>query len=88
MYGADTARTDGAPRNDRATSLMEACGHRLPPGDDGLQGGVYGDVFVGRCRDDEPGDVWERVDMGAGEVDPGSGWCVSARKEGGGGGEG
>ena len=65
---------------------------------DGKQNGIYGDVFVGRCIDDEVKDIWERIDIVPAEVG-GDGnteqqflnqieWCKVARKKGGGGGQG
>lgn len=63
MYGDDNARANNLPLNYRATKLMAAAGHSMPDGEDGSPGGVFGDVFVGRCKDDEVGDVWERVDF-------------------------
>mmetsp|Transcript_46598 Transcript_46598/g.141154 ORF Transcript_46598/g.141154 Transcript_46598/m.141154 type:complete len:352 (-) Transcript_46598:28-1083(-) len=89
IYGADDAKTRNLPINARATAIMQACGHgAFPPGDDGSPGGVSGDVFVGRCRDDEVGDVWERVDFTCDDANPGSEWCHTARTSGGGGGHG
>jgi len=73
---------------------MKACGHGLPPGtsnEDGKPSGMYGDVFVGRCIDNETGDVWERIDLGVDEVEGDLDeveWCRTARKKGGGGGRG
>jgi hypothetical protein len=73
-----------------------ACGHNIssepspnrasigaaPPG------GVCGDVFVGRCHDDEIADIWERVDFTVEDANPRSEWCDVARLPGGGGGGG
>ncbi len=80
----------------RATELLVACGHNIssepspnrtaigaaPPG------GVCGDVFVGRCHDDEIADIWERVDFTVEDANPRSEWCDVARQPGGGGGGG
>ena len=93
MYGADNARNDKLPFNKRATELLIATGHAPPSGgkdDEGndLPSGVCGDVFVGRCHDDEVGDVWERVDFTIDDADCRSDWCRQARKPGGGGGRG
>jgi hypothetical protein len=106
MYGDDTARTKNLPYNQRATNLMMAAGHAFPQtsganvindDNDGKQNGIYGDVFVGRCIDDEVKDIWERIDILPEEVG-GDGseqkllnnieWCKVARKKGGGGGQG
>ena len=93
MYGADNARNDKLPFNKRATELLVSTGHAPPSGgkdEDGndLPSGVCGDVFVGRCHDDEVGDVWERVDFTIEDADCRSDWCRQARKPGGGGGRG
>ena len=94
MYGDDNARTKDLPMNPRATALMKACGHALPAdasNEDGKPSGMYGDVFVGRCHDNEMADVWERVDLTADEVEGDLEkveWCRTARKKGGGGGHG
>lgn len=96
MYSDDNARTQGLPYNRRATELLVACGHNItsepspstmsigaaPPG------GLCGDVFVGRCHDDEVKDIWERVDFTVGDANPRSNWCDIARQPGGGGGGG
>lgn len=96
MYSQDDARTQNLAYNRRATELLVACGHNIssepspnrsaigaaPPG------GMCGDVFVGRCHDDEHADIWERVDFTIEDADPGSQWCDVARQPGGGGGGG
>mmetsp|Transcript_29548 Transcript_29548/g.65095 ORF Transcript_29548/g.65095 Transcript_29548/m.65095 type:complete len:350 (-) Transcript_29548:73-1122(-) len=90
MYGGDDARTQRMPFNKRATELMVATGHAPPAGggEDDLPAGVCGDVFVGRCHDDEVADIWERVDFTVEDADCRSEWCREARKPGGGGGRG
>lgn len=87
MYTADN--TQNMPLNPRATALMQACGHAPPPSE-GREPGVYGDVFVGRCEDNEATDVWKRVDITVDDVqDPTSqDWCKVAASPGGGGGSG
>jgi len=87
MYASDVSQN--LPLNPRATALMQACGHAPPPAE-GKAPGVYGDVFVGRCEDNEQGDVWQRVDMAVSEVqDPeNAAWCAVASSPGGGGGSG
>lgn len=82
LYAADSAKQHGWSVNARATALLTACGHAA------ADGGVYGDVFVGRAKDNETTDVWERTDFGAMDADPGSDWCRIARSSGGGGGSG
>lgn len=87
MYASDN--TQNLPLNPRATAIMQACGHAPPPSE-GRDPGVYGDVFVGRCEDNEEGDVWQRVDMTVADVqDPATAaWCAVAASPGGGGGSG
>jgi len=82
MYAADNAQPHGLSNNKRATALMTACGHAA------VSGGVFGDVFVGRARDDENADIWERVDFTIEDTDPSAAWCKEARSPGGGGGSG
>ena len=82
MYSADNAKEHGFPLNERATALMTSCGHATP------NGGVFGDVFVGRAKDNEATDVWERIDFTIEDADPKSEWCRIARGAGGGGGSG
>jgi len=94
MYGDDNARTKDYPLNTRATALMRACGHAFPTdasNEDGKPSGIYGDVFVGRCHDNEIADIWERVDITHAEVEGDLSkieWCKTAKKKGGGGGHG
>jgi hypothetical protein len=89
MYLGDGARDQGRPLNTRASALLTACGHALPATDDSTQPpGIYGDVFVGRCHDNEASDVWQRVDFDVNDADPSADWCVVARSHGGGGGSG
>jgi len=94
MYGDDNARNRNYPFNHRATALMKACGHTFPQGssnEDGKPNGIYGDVFVGRCHDDEVKDIWERVDFTPDEVEGDLSqkeWIRIALKKGGGGGHG
>jgi hypothetical protein len=96
MYSDDNARTQNLAYNRRATELLVACGHSIssepspsrvsigsaPPG------GICGDAFVGRCHDDEVGDIWERVDFTVEDANPRAEWCDVARQPGGGGGGG
>ena len=77
-----------------STTLLKACCHGLPPGtsnEDGKLSGIYGDVFVGRCIDNEMKDIWERLDFTAKEAEgylDYKEWCRTARKKGVGGGKG
>ena len=92
MYGDDNARTNDSPFNPRATSLMRACGHSFPAdstNEDGKPSGIFGDVFIGRCHDNEMDDIWEREDINPDEVEGDVSkidWCKAAKKKGGGGG--
>jgi len=79
MYSQDDARTQNLAYNRRATELLIAS---APPG------GTCGDVFVGRCHDDEHAVIWKRVDFTIEDTDPRSQWCDVARQPGGGGGGG
>jgi hypothetical protein len=94
MYGDDNARTKDYPLNTRATAIMKACGHAFPAdasNEDGKPSGIYGDVFIGRCHDNEIEDIWERVDITQEEVEGDLSkieWCKVAKRKGGGGGNG
>lgn len=77
LYGDDHARNKKLPLNDRASALGKGCGHSA------LE--IHGDVFVGRCVDNEVGDVWKRVNFRVDETDQESEWCLIARRSGGGG---
>ncbi|GKY96834.1 hypothetical protein MPSEU_000642600 [Mayamaea pseudoterrestris] len=77
-YGGDSSQL---PVNQRAMTLVQACGHAL-------SSSIQGDVFVGRARDDENADIWERVDFTADDALPTADWCRTARQTGGGGGTG
>uniref|UniRef100_A0A7S3V6J3 CS domain-containing protein n=1 Tax=Chaetoceros debilis TaxID=122233 RepID=A0A7S3V6J3_9STRA len=94
MYGDDNARNRDSPFNKRATDLMRATGHGLPADNsnaDGKPSGIFGDVFVGRCHDNEVADIWERVDFTEDDITGDLSkveWCRTARKKGGGGGHG
>jgi hypothetical protein len=94
MYGDDNARNRNYLYNQRATDLMKACGHAFPQDtslEDGKPNGIYGDVFVGRCHDDEVKDIWERVDFMPDEAEGDLSqkeWIKIAIKKGGGGGHG
>jgi hypothetical protein len=60
----------GGGGNKRATELVVGCGMNMT---------ISGDVFVGRCIDNEVGDVWERIDFLTPDVDPSVAWCQQAR---------
>lgn len=75
--------------NQRASQLLQACGHALPDHEGGKPSGVYGDVFVGRCHDDEQGDEWSRLDFTQADLNANSSsWMTVALASGGGGGSG
>jgi HSP20 family molecular chaperone IbpA len=78
----------GEGRNDRASNLLEACGHRLPETANKRTPGVYGDVFCGRCHDNEGEDEWRRVDFEPRDMEESSDWMTIAKRQGGGGGSG
>lgn len=80
LYAADNAAAHGLAINKRAMELVTACGHHTD--------GIFGDVFVGRAKDDETADIWERVDLTASDADAKAEWCRVARSSGGGGGSG
>ena len=75
-------------RNERASSFLEACGHRLPEAAGQKTPGIYGDVFVGRCYDNEGSDEWRRANLGPGDLQETADWIQIARAQGGGGGSG
>ena len=66
--------------NVRATRLAHACGH--------TQAAIRGDAFVSRVIDDEPGDIWKRIDILEPEVAPDAQWVIGSRRKGMGGGHG
>jgi hypothetical protein len=87
MYVSDSTN-DTSHLNERASNLLQACGHRLPESAGKKAPGVYGDVFVGRCYDHEGQDEWKRVDFEPEDLDPDSDWIQVAKSQGGGGGSG
>jgi CS domain len=74
-------------RNDKASKLLEACGHRLPETSGQKVPGIFGDVFVGRCYDNEGADDWHRTDFVLSDLDEKSDWIQISRIDGGGGGK-
>jgi hypothetical protein len=81
MYVAQDGVAHALPTNPRATALVAAAGHAV-------QTDIVGDVFVGRYKDDEIADIWQRLDFTVADADSGADWCRQARKKGGGGGSG
>lgn len=63
--------------NMRAVSFLHSMGH--------TNANCKGDVFIGRCIDDENGDVWKRVDFSIVDLSSESEWCRIAKLKGGGG---
>mmetsp|Transcript_32369 Transcript_32369/g.44352 ORF Transcript_32369/g.44352 Transcript_32369/m.44352 type:complete len:251 (-) Transcript_32369:42-794(-) len=59
------------PINERATSIARSCNHDMT---------VYGDVFIGRCHDDESL-PWERVDFTLDDLNSDSTWIAEARRK-------
>lgn len=89
IYADDNARNRNLPHNKRASALMSACGHSKSSSSSSGDGGVAGDVFIGRCHDNEAQDIWVRVDFTKEDVDGDldtMDWCKVARTKGGGGG--
>jgi CS domain len=81
MYSReDNAEGGEAALNVRATQLAASCGH--------VSTRIFGDAFVGRAKDDEAADVWERLDFTVEDADPSAEWCRVASSPGGGGGSG
>lgn len=78
----------GETYNERASNLLKACGHRLPEKESKQTPGVYGDIFVGRCYDNEGEDEWTRADFGVDDLNESSDWMAIAKSQGGGGGSG
>lgn len=74
LYAAATA--DELPINTRATNLVIACGYDH----NNNNSSTKGDVFIGRCRDHEAEDVWERLDFQSTEADAAAPWCKAARE--------
>ena len=85
MYTASdsTDGTSSATKNDRANALMEACGH----GQKSQDAAVRGDVFVGRCVDNEA-EEWRRIDFVPSDAALDVDWIRVAITKGGGGGSG
>ncbi len=73
FYGDPSALAKRRPVNPRATALCHACGH--PP-----THVIHGDVFLGRCVDDEMGDVWERRSIRVEEAVPDCAWVKEASR--------
>lgn len=71
LYSDPEAARRGGRVNARATALASACGH--PPTTQ-----LLGDVFLGRCKDDERGDAWLRVSITAAEASPAAPWAAAA----------
>jgi hypothetical protein len=88
MYLAEQ-QGENVKKNERACHLLQACGHRLPETAGQKAPGVYGDMFVGRCYDNEgEGDEWLRVDFTEQDLEDWSDWMAVAKQGGGGGGSG
>lgn len=71
LYGDPSARAKGRPLNARAIALCRGAGH--PPTTE-----IRGDVFLGRCIENDAEDVWERRSIGAAEAVPDAPWCRAA----------
>jgi len=78
MYLNSEAKESNVLKNERAMDLLNICQHSSRE--------IFGDVFVGRCHDDELSDVWERIDFTVDDANPNAEWCHVARQPNGGGG--
>ena len=68
MYCDRNASTKSLPLNARATSIAKSCNHDLT---------VYGDVFLGKCHDDESL-PWARADFSFADLSSDAAWMRQA----------
>ncbi len=68
MYCDQNGKNKGLPLNQRASSIAKICGHN---------GEIYGDVFFGKCMDDES-KPWERLDFGLADLSSDAAWVKEA----------
>mmetsp|Transcript_26100 Transcript_26100/g.39495 ORF Transcript_26100/g.39495 Transcript_26100/m.39495 type:complete len:322 (+) Transcript_26100:25-990(+) len=89
MYVSDHS-SESEIRNERASQLLLDCGHRLPETASRKEAGIYGDVFVGRCYDNEQDEDegWKRLDFTHDDLASKSDWIKIAKSTNGGGGSG
>eukprot|EP00547_Thalassionema_nitzschioides_P012495 CAMPEP_0194258548 /NCGR_PEP_ID=MMETSP0158-20130606/41556_1 /TAXON_ID=33649 /ORGANISM="Thalassionema nitzschioides, Strain L26-B" /LENGTH=322 /DNA_ID=CAMNT_0038998009 /DNA_START=28 /DNA_END=996 /DNA_ORIENTATION=+ len=89
MYTSDHS-SENEIKNERACQLLLDCGHRLPETASRKEAGVYGDVFVGRCYDNEQDEDegWKRLDFTHEDLNSNSDWIKIAKSINGGGGSG
>lgn len=89
MYTSDHS-SENEIKNVRASQLLLDCGHRLPETESRPEAGIYGDVFVGRCYDNEQDEDegWKRLDFTDKDLDSNSDWIKIAKSTNGGGGSG
>jgi hypothetical protein len=73
LYSDPDAAAKGHPVNKRATALAHATGHPQALI-------IRGDAFLGRCVDDEAGDVWERRSVAPSDAHPSAPWVVATAK--------
>ena len=69
MYHCDSSSDE---QNQRAIEVIVGCGMNSSVS-------INGDVFIGRCVDNEPGDIWKRIDFTIEDTNPSSAWCKAAR---------
>eukprot|EP00548_Thalassiothrix_antarctica_P000009 CAMPEP_0194136404 /NCGR_PEP_ID=MMETSP0152-20130528/6421_1 /TAXON_ID=1049557 /ORGANISM="Thalassiothrix antarctica, Strain L6-D1" /LENGTH=333 /DNA_ID=CAMNT_0038833041 /DNA_START=14 /DNA_END=1015 /DNA_ORIENTATION=- len=89
MYASDDHSSSMTKtKNYRASQLLMDCGHRLPETQSCQEAGVYGDIFVGRCYDNEldESEGWKRLDFTLQDLEITSDWIQIARQVNGGGG--
>jgi hypothetical protein len=70
MYCDQNGKNKGLPLNQRASSIAKVCGH---------SGEIYGDVFFGRCMDDES-KPWERLDFTIADLSSDAPWVKEAQQ--------
>lgn len=70
MYCDQNGKNKGLPLNQRASSIAKVCGH---------SGEIYGDVFFGRCMDDES-KPWERLDFTLEDLSSDAAWVKEAQQ--------
>jgi len=90
MYVSDDHHSNDSKKNERASQLLMDCGHRLPETESRKEAGVYGDIFAGRCYDNEmdENEGWKRLDFTPQDLESNSDWIQIAKQARGGGGSG
>lgn len=70
MYCDRNGTAKQLPINQRATSIARSCNNDIT---------VYGDVFIGRCHDDESL-PWNRLDFSIGDLNSDAPWILKAQQ--------